>query len=189
MSRLFNRKNIIIKLILALLFILSNVVLADGWIQTEFGNWQYIENGEPIRATNKVIDGVNYYFDTKGNWIPREEIKRIKMVGKEDTNIHFIGKDTKNRNYDTILTLPMPIVSGENELAINEYIRKEFPNVIRKYFEEHYIDAMFLMPKIKLNEVIEIYNMHDVIAFGYFGAGMFNVYLDYKEMKMWAVNN
>lgn len=179
----------IIKSIILMIVVMQAAIFADGWRQTEFGNWQYIENGELVKATNKVIDGVNYYFDTKGNWIPREEIKRIKMVGREDIVIHFVGKDNKNRNYDTKLTIPMPIISGENELIINEYIKKEFPIVIKKYFEENYLDAMFLMPKMKLSEVIEIYNMHDVIAFGYFGAGMFNVYLDYKEMKMWVVNN
>ena len=95
----------------------------------------------------------------------------------------------ENRSYSTKIKLQMPIVSWENELVINEFIRNEFPKVIKKYFEDYYMNMFFLLPEIKLNELLEVYNVHNVIGFGYLGGGMFNVYLDYKEMKMWAVKN
>ena len=179
----------IIRLALVLSIILCSTIFADGWRQTEFGNWQYVENGELLRATSKVIDGVIYYFDTKGDWIPREAETSIKMTGKEEIIVQVSGKDYENRAYNTKIKLPMPIVSGENEIVINEFIRNEFPNVIKKYFEDYYMNMFFLLPEIRLNELLEVYNVHNVIGFGYLGGGMFNVYLDYKEMKMWAVKN
>lgn len=183
------KKCVIIKLVTIIVLMLCNITFADGWRQTEFGNWQYIENGELVKATSKVIDGVNYYFDTKGNWIPREPESSLKMVGREDIIIEMTGKDFENRKYNTKIKIPMPIVSGDNEIVINNFIRQEYPNVIKKYFEEYYINRLFLFPEIKLNELLEVYNVHNIIGFGYLGGGMFNVYLDYNEMKMWAVKN
>ena len=179
----------IIVLTILIMTIMQNCLFADGWKQTEFGNWQYEENGELVKATNKVIDGVNYYFDTKGNWIPRENQVSIKLSGREEVVVELIGKDYENRNYNTKVKIPMPVVSGENETIINDFIRQEFPNAIRKYFEEYYINTLFLLPEISIRELLEIYNVHNVIGFGYLGGGMFNVYLDYKEMKIWAVKN
>lgn len=179
----------IVILIFVMSIVLCSIIFADGWQQTEFGNWQYVENGEILRATSKVIDGVNYYFDTKGNWIPREAESSIKMTGREDIVVELKGVDYENRNYNTKINVPMPIVSGENDIIINEFIRQEFPNVIKKYFEEYYINRLFLLPEINMRELLEVYNVHNIIGFGYLGGGMFNVYLDYKEMKMWAVKN
>ena len=179
----------IIKKVLILIVVFTNATFADGWKQTEYGNWQYEENGEILKATNKVIDGVNYYFDTKGNWIPREPQVSLKMSGREEVIVELIGTDYENRHYNTKVKIPMPIVSGENETIINDFIRQEFPNAIRKYFEEYYMNTLFLLPEIKLRELVEVYNVHNVIGFGYLGGGMFNVYLDYKDMKMWAAKN
>lgn len=183
------RKCRILKLIFVITIVFSITSFADGWQQTEFGNWQYVENGEILKATSKVIDGVNYYFDTKGNWIPRESESSIKMTGREDIIVELKGVDYENRNYNTKIKVPMPIVSGENDIVINDFIRQEFPIVIKKYFEEYYINRLFLLPEINMSELLEVYNVHNIIGFGYLGGGMFNVYLDYKEMKMWAVKN
>ena len=179
----------IIKSTLLIMLVMSSTLFADGWKQTEFGNWQYEENGELVKATSKVIDGVTYYFDTKGNWLPREAQTSVKLTGREEIVVNLTGKDYKNRKYDTKIKIPMPIVSGTNETAINAFIKQEFPNVIKKYFEENYANNLFLMDEMKLEQMLEVCNVHNVIGFGYFGGGMFNVYLDCNEMKMWAVKN
>ena len=175
--------------IIIFMIILSYSVFADGWKQTEFGNWQYEENGSILKATSKLIDGVVYYFDTKGDWIPRENFSTVKLSGKTEIVVELIGEDYENRNYNTKIKISMPIVCGDNDIFINEFIKDEFPNVIKKYFEDEYINSLFLLPEIEIKEMLEIYNIHDVLGFGYIGGRMFNVYLDYKNMKMWASKN
>ena len=126
----------IIVLTILIMTIMQNCLFADGWKQTEFGNWQYEENGELVKATNKVIDGVNYYFDTKGNWIPRENQVSIKLSGREEVVVELIGKDYENRNYNTKVKIPMPVVSGENETIIKQ-ICDSIPD------RREYLDSLF----------------------------------------------
>ena len=79
----------IIKSTLLIMLVMSSTLFADGWKQTEFGNWQYEENGELVKATSKVIDGVTYYFDTKGNWLPREAQTSVKLTGREEIVVNL----------------------------------------------------------------------------------------------------
>ena len=97
--------------IIALLFvlILPFASFADGWIDDGRGNWLYEENGELLKATWKNIDGVNYYFDTQGYWLPTEPLKEIKLVGSERVTFYMEGKDEKNRKYKTKVSVPRPI--------------------------------------------------------------------------------
>ena len=187
MKRFLNKKFIV--LFVLAIFSLANFVMADGWVNDGYGNWLYEENGEYLKATVKTIDGINYYFDTKGYWLPTENLKPVKMSGSEMVSFTIEGKDYSNRNYKTKITLPRPIVSGENEEVLNEFIKNEFEKAVGKYYEEHSLSILFLTPEIKIDNIFEIYNLHDVIGFGYIGGGMFNLYLDTKKLELWAQSN
>lgn len=186
-------KKIFYKLtVLAFVFIMSFYTLAtfaDGWIDDGYGNWLYEENGELLKATWKNIDGVNYYFDTKGFWLPTESLVETKLAGSENVTFVMEGKDESGRNYKTKITLPRPIISGTNADAINEFIKKEFENAIKKFYLETRVNSFFLIPEIKISEVLEAYNVRGVIGLGYFGGGMFNLYIDTKKLEMWATRN
>ncbi len=179
----FMKKSVFIILI-CVLFV--NAVRADGWIYDGYNNWQYEENGELVRNTWKNIDGVNYYFDTKGNWLPTKPEVNVKLKTSERVTFIMEGKDYSNRKYKTEISIPMPILSGTNEEALNEFIKKEFQNTIKKYVEERMIKKLFLTPKIELAEIFEIYNVHDVVGIGYIGDTIFNLYIDAKKLEMWA---
>ena len=177
--------------IIALLFILilPFASFADGWIDDGRGNWLYEENGELLKNTWKNIDGINYYFDTQGNWLPTEPLKDNKLVGSERVTFYMEGKDEKNRKYKTKVSVPRPIIGGTNADAINEFIKKEFQNTITKYYEETKLNGLFLMTEIEIGEMLEAYNQRGVIGLGYFGGGMFNLYIDTKKFEMWAMRN
>lgn len=171
--------------IIFIVFTMASFVYADGWIYDGY-NWQYEENGELLVNTYKNIDGVNYYFDTKGNWIPREPVVSLKFKGSEMYKFTMEGKDYNDRKYKTEVSIPMPILTGTNEAEVNEFIKKEFENAIKKFIEERYVNRLFLVPKMEIDEALEVYNVHDVIGIGYIGDLMFNLYIDTKKLEMWA---
>lgn len=183
---------IIKKLVLISLFIvplISFSAIADGWVNDGYGNWLYMENGEYVKATWKNIDGVNYYFDTKGYWLPTEPVVDSKLAGSEKVTFIMEGKDESDRKYKTKITLPRPIISGANADAINEFIKRDFEKVITKYYVDTRINSLFLVPEIKIVEVMEAYNVRGIIGLGYFGGGMFNLYIDTNKLEMWATRN
>lgn len=179
------------KIILAILsiFIYTSSIFADGWVNDGYGNWLYEENGSFVKNENRVIDGVECYFNYQGYWIPRGEYKKVWLKNKEVISFTIEGKDYNDRKYKTKIKIPMPIVDGENADAINEFIRKEFNNAIRKYFEEYRQSILFLQPEVEISEMLEAQNARGVISFGYLGGGTFNLYIDTNKMEMWAIPN
>ena len=182
-------KKIITFVVLIAIFALPLATFADGWVNDGYGNWLYEENGEYIKATWKNIDGVNYYFDTKGYWLDTGSLVEHKLAGSEMATFTMEGKDYSDRKYKTKVTIPRPILSGTNADNINEFIKKEFQNAITKFFEETRINSLFLTPEIKVSELLEIYNVRGVIGIGYFGGSMFNLYIDTNKLEMWATRN
>lgn len=175
--------------VIMLVLFLSSNVFASGWIKNESGNWLYEENGVFVKNTTKVIDCVEYYFNANGIWVPWEVMQNVKLVNREMVTFTMEGKDYNDRNYKTKITIAMPILGGENSDVINEFIRKEFVNVIKKYFEDYRLSILFLQPEIELKEMHEGKNERGVISFGYFGGGMFNLYINTRKMEMWALPN
>lgn len=175
--------------VIMLVLFLSSNVFASGWIKNESGNWLYEENGVFVKNTTKVIDGVEYYFNSNGIWVPWELMQKVKLVNREMVTFTMEGKDYNDRKYKTKFNVVMPILGGENSVAINEFIRKEFVNVIKKYYEDYRLSILFLQPEIELKEMLEGKNERGVISFGYFGGGMFNLYINTRKMEMWAMPN
>ena len=179
----------IVLIALIVLIVTSFSSFADGWINDGYGNWLYMENGEYVKATWKNIDGVNYYFDTKGYWLPTEPMVENKLSGSENVTFIMEGKDDHDRRYKTKITVPRPIISGTNADAINEFIKKDFQDTIIKYYRETKINSFFLIPEIKVREVLEAYNVRGIIGLGYFSGDMFNLYIDTNKLEMWATRN
>lgn len=175
--------------VIMLVLFLSSNVFASGWIKNESGNWLYEENGVFVKNTTKVIDGVEYYFNSNGIWVPWEAMQKVKLVNREMVTFTMEGRDYNDRKYKTKFNVVMPILGGENSEAINEFIRKEFVNVIKKYYEDYRLSILFLQPEIELKEMLEGKNERGVISFGYFGGGMFNLYINIRKMEMWAMPN
>ena len=184
-----NNKKILIFVVLIIVLLMPSAAFADGWVNDGYGNWLYEENGEFVKATWKNINGVNYYFDTKGYWLDTGNLSDHKLAGREMTTFIMEGKDYNDRKYKTKVTIPMPILSGENADAINEFIKKEFQNTITKFYEETRLDILFLTTEIKVAEMMEIYNVRGVVGIGYFGGSMFNLYIDTNKLEMWATRN
>lgn len=184
-------KNIFKKILVFIVFLVigAESIFANGWIKDEFGNWLYEENGVFVKNSYKFIDGVEYYFNNDGHWIQNASSKKVSLSSRKNVTFVLEGKDYSDRNYKTEVTIAMPIVKGENAEAINTFIEKEFQNAITKYFLEWRINMLFLLPKIEIKEMLEGKNERGVICFGYFGGGMFNLYLDSNKMEMWAVPN
>ena len=174
---------------IVLLIISVESTYADGWVDDGYGNWLYEEKGEYVKNDVRTFDGVNYYFDTKGYWIPREKVADVKLKDKELTTFVIEGQDYKDRKFKVTVKIPMPIVSGKNEAAVNEFIRKEFQNAVSNFLEEKYINKLFLLTEIEETEMMEIYNLHDIIAFGYLGDVIFNLYVDTKNFDMWGMKD
>lgn len=189
MSHIKNIKINKIFLVIVFVFVYVNTIFADGWVNDGYGNWLYEENGSFVKNESRVIDGVECYFNYAGYWMPRESYKKVRLKSKEMVSFIMEGKDYNNRKYKTKIKLPMPIVEGENADILNEFIRKEFINTIKKYFEEWRISILFLEPEIEISEMLEGKNEHGVICFGYLGGGMFNLYIDTNKLEMWAVPN
>lgn len=184
-----NNKKILIFVVIILVVLTSSVAFADGWVNDGYGNWLYEENGEFVKATWKNIDGVNYYFDTKGYWLETQAQTEYKLSGREVVTFIMEGKDYNDRNYKTKVTIPRPILSGNNAEAINEFIKKEFQNIVTKYYQETKEGILFLTTEIKVGEMMEIYNLRGVVGIGYFGGSMFNLYIDTNKLEMWATSN
>ena len=181
-------KKTIIMAIIAI-FAMSFASFSDGWVYDGYGNWLYEENGEFVKATWKNIDGINYYFDTKGYWLETENLAAVKISGREIVTFTMEGKDYNDRSYKTKVTLPRPIVSGTNAEVINEFIKKEFQNAITKFFEETRINSLFLQTELNASEMMEARNQRGIIEVGYFGGVMFNLYIDTNKLEMWATRN
>lgn len=162
---------------------------ADGWVYDGYGNWLYEENGEFLKATWKNIDGINYYFDTKGYWLETESLAEVKLAGRETVTFTMEGKDYNDRSYKVKVTMPRPIVAGTNADAINEFIKRDFQNAITKFFEETRMNGLFLLTELRSDEMMEARNQRGVIELGYFGGAMFNLYIDTNKLEMWATRN
>lgn len=180
-------KKVVILTLLICLF--TTPVFADGWVDDGYGNWLYEENGNYVRNDWRTIDGVTYYFNYQGYWLPKEPVRDVKLKNKEKVSFVIEGKDYDDRKYKTEIIMPMPVVEGKNSVAINEFINNEFKNVMTKYFTEWEINLLFLTPKIEIDEMLEGQNKNGVICFSYFGGQMLNLYLDTNKMEMWAMPN
>lgn len=189
MSHIINKKTNKLSIILVFVLMCASSIFADGWVNDGYGNWLYEENGNFIKNETRVIDGIECYFNYQGYWIPRGEYKKVWLVNKEIVSFTIEGKDYSDRKYKTKIKIPMPIVAGENADAINEFIRKEFNNTIRKYFEEWRLSILFLQSEIEISEMLEAQNARGIISFGYLGGGMFNLYIDTNKYEMWAIPN
>ena len=185
--KMLNVKRIITSILVVCLN--ASIVFSDGWINDGYGNWLYEENGSYVKNDTRVIDGVSYYFNHDGYWIPRTPIKTIWLKGKEMVKFTLEGKDYNDRKYKTEVNMAMPIVDGENAEYLNQFIKNEFVNVMKSYFEKYRISILFLIPKMTIEDMLEAQNNNGVICFGYFGGGMINLYLDTKKIKMWALPN
>lgn len=173
----------------ALFLFLSSNVFASGWIKNGSGSWLYEEDGVYVRNTIKVVDGVEYYFNNDGIWVPWETMQKVKLVNREMVTFTMEGIDYNERKYKTKFNIVMPILGGENSEIINEFVKKEFINVMKKYFTDYRLSILFLQPEIEIKEMHEGKNERGVISFGYFGGGMFNLYIDTRKMEMWAIPN
>ena len=118
-----------------------------------------------------------------------EVVPETKVAGRETISFVMEGKDYSNRSYKTKVTLPMPIVGGVNEDAINEFIKNNFQKAITKFYEETRISSLFLTPEITVEVMLEGRNMRGVIEVSYLGGSMFNLYIDTKKLEMWATRN
>ena len=181
-------KNIIVKFVfIVTIFISSFTAFADGWVY-DGANWLYEENGDFVRSDVRTIDGVNYYFDTYGYWIPRDKASAtgIKLKTYETKSFTMKGEDYNGRKYDTTYTYLLPIVEGSNEDAINKFISDNIEDTFKKYIEEKFLDALFLTPKLTQHTIIESYNEKNIIGFSYLGGLKFTLYVNYNKMIMWV---
>lgn len=183
-----NIKKLIIKNFICLVLCFSFItnVYADGWIN-DGANWQYEENGKLVRGDVRNIDGVNYYFDTYGNWIPRDENVSYKLKATETKSFTLEGEDYKNRKYKVKYTYLLPIVDGENAEAVNKFISENIEKTIGDFILEKYGQALFLLTEMSNMELIDMHNEKDTIAFSYLGSPRYSLYVNYKKSIMWIV--
>ena len=160
-------------------------VYADGWVDDGV-NWHYVENGKYVRGDVRNIDGENYYFDTYGNWIPREENKLVKLKGSEKKSFVIEGKDDIERPYKVTYTYILPIVGGKNEEEINKFISDNIEETIKTFIEEKYKNALFLLENMGVYEMMEYYNEKDTIGFSYLGSPRYSININYNKKIMWV---
>lgn len=173
-------------IILSFVLIYAISTYADGWYY-DGANWLYEENGEYVRGDVRTIDGVNYYFDTYGYWLPRENVTNVKLKTYESKFFIMKGKDYENRNYETKFTYLCPIVEGENSDAINNFISENIEETLKKYIEDNFLNMLFLTPKITQHTIIESYNEKNTISFSYLGGFRLTLFVNYDKMIMWIV--
>lgn len=180
------KKLIKIFILFSLISSFSFPSFSDGWYY-DGANWLYEENGEYVRADVRTIDGVNYYFDTYGYWIPRENSTGVKLKTYETKSFVMKGKDYEGRNYETKFTYLCPIIEGKNSEAINQFIRDNIEETYKKYIEEHCLNMLFLAPKLTQHTIIESYNEKNTIGFSFLGGLRLSLYINYDKMIMWVV--